>query len=258
MASFGSTVSAWAMTGLIATSAAPARAATCVGDCKGNGTVDISDLLIGVNIALGSQPLTACPAFDCGNDQMVTVSCLVQGVNNALDGCGAVPTPTPMAGCHSNADCTDPIYPNCGPDGNCWTQPCSTVCSGGESCCGPDFPYCASDGSCWDAPCVTLCGDTCCGPSQQCQNNTTCADISGCQSNADCTNSTFPYCGPDGNCWTQPCTAVCRGGESCCGGADFPFCGPDGNCWSAPCSTLCGDSCCGPALTCEPDMSCSP
>jgi len=62
---------------------------TCVGDCDGNGVVTVSDLITGVNIALGNQPLANCPAFDPDGSGMVTVGELIQGVNNALNGCPA-------------------------------------------------------------------------------------------------------------------------------------------------------------------------
>lgn len=38
-------------------------------------------------------------------------------------------------------------FPNCGPDGRCWTKPCATLCAGG-GCCSPDFPVCGGDGLC--------------------------------------------------------------------------------------------------------------
>ena len=101
MTKFSWMVSASAMLGLIAASAVQGQVSSCVGDCKDNMTVDVVDLVIGVNIALGEQQLSACPAFDCMHDGTVTVTCLVQGVNNALLGCGfvtATPTVTPMGG----------------------------------------------------------------------------------------------------------------------------------------------------------------
>jgi hypothetical protein len=61
--------------------------AGCVGDCDGGGSVAISELVRGVNIALGSQPISNCTAFDCQNTGTVPVSCLVRGVNNSLNGC---------------------------------------------------------------------------------------------------------------------------------------------------------------------------
>jgi hypothetical protein len=58
----------------------------CVGDCGGVGVVTISDLIIGVNIVLGTQPMSACPAFENAHGT-VNIAQLIQGVNNALDGC---------------------------------------------------------------------------------------------------------------------------------------------------------------------------
>lgn len=66
---------------------APSTARACVGDCNSNGTVSISELITGVNIALGSQPLSNCPSFDPGGNGKVDINELILGVNNALDGC---------------------------------------------------------------------------------------------------------------------------------------------------------------------------
>jgi outer membrane protein assembly factor BamB len=63
----------------------------CGGDCNGDGQVTIDELLIGVNIALGTRPLSACPVFDANMDAMVSVNELIAGVTNALNAC---PTPT--------------------------------------------------------------------------------------------------------------------------------------------------------------------
>jgi hypothetical protein len=48
--------------------------------------VKISDLITGVNIALGSLPVSACPAFE-NAEGTVDIAQLVQGVSNALNGC---------------------------------------------------------------------------------------------------------------------------------------------------------------------------
>jgi hypothetical protein len=71
----------------------PAAASTCVGDCKADGAVDIGDLIIGVNIALGLQSVADCEAFANLNGR-VDVAQLIQGVNNALNGCPTPPTPS--------------------------------------------------------------------------------------------------------------------------------------------------------------------
>ena len=71
-----------------------ADAQQCVGDCNGDGKVTIDELILGVNIALGTQSVDVCPAFDVNSDGQVTIDELVSAVNNALDGCPATATPT--------------------------------------------------------------------------------------------------------------------------------------------------------------------
>jgi hypothetical protein len=70
----------------------------CVGDCDDTGRVTVNELVRGVNISLGLQPLSSCESFDCQHNGMVGVNCLIQGVNNSLDGCPAPPTVTPVPG----------------------------------------------------------------------------------------------------------------------------------------------------------------
>jgi nucleoside-diphosphate-sugar epimerase len=72
---------------LLTLTARGVAAQTCVGDCTGDGNVSIDDLIRGVNIALGKQPLSSCTAFDSHNDGNVSVAELVQAVGAALDGC---------------------------------------------------------------------------------------------------------------------------------------------------------------------------
>lgn len=61
--------------------------AICPGDCDHNGVVTVAELVTGINIALGSQPLSDCPAFDCNGTSSVTVDCVVTAIDAALDGC---------------------------------------------------------------------------------------------------------------------------------------------------------------------------
>jgi hypothetical protein len=61
----------------------------CAGDCDGNGTVSIDELVRAVNIALEAQALDRCPAADADGSGRVTVEELLQAVNAALAGCGA-------------------------------------------------------------------------------------------------------------------------------------------------------------------------
>ena len=61
--------------------------ATCAGDCSGDHTVAINELVICVNIDLGSAMLSTCTACDANGDGSVGISDLVGAVNNALNGC---------------------------------------------------------------------------------------------------------------------------------------------------------------------------
>jgi hypothetical protein len=70
----------------------------CVGDCAGNGSVAIDELVLGVNIALGNQPVSRCTAMDGSGDGSVTIDELTRAVLAALDGCApAAATATPSA-----------------------------------------------------------------------------------------------------------------------------------------------------------------
>jgi hypothetical protein len=60
----------------------------CVGDCDGNGTVRVNELVTGVDIALGILSIDACPLFDANGDSTVEIDELIAAVNNALNGCG--------------------------------------------------------------------------------------------------------------------------------------------------------------------------
>jgi hypothetical protein len=68
-------------------SPASAQPTGCTGDCDGSGVVTVDDLLKGVNIALGTLPLSQCSAFDLNGDGAVTVDEILIAVNNALNGC---------------------------------------------------------------------------------------------------------------------------------------------------------------------------
>jgi len=61
--------------------------ARCVGDCDWSGAVSVSELIRGVNIALGSLRLPICEVFDTDGNETVAVNELIQAVNAALRGC---------------------------------------------------------------------------------------------------------------------------------------------------------------------------
>ncbi len=62
-------------------------AVSCVGDCGGDGTVTVGDLLTMVNVALGNTPVSTCRVGDPNGDGQIVVNEIVMSVENALDGC---------------------------------------------------------------------------------------------------------------------------------------------------------------------------
>jgi hypothetical protein len=70
-----------------ATVTATPVAASCPVDCNGDGQVMINELLTATAIALGTAPLSTCPAAACGSSERVDIACLTQGVAAALSGC---------------------------------------------------------------------------------------------------------------------------------------------------------------------------
>ena len=86
----------WILIGLLALLVGSGSAtAACTGDCDGDGAVTVDEILVGVNIALGTAAPSACPNFDSNGDGSVTVDEILVAVNNALTGCPATPSPSP-------------------------------------------------------------------------------------------------------------------------------------------------------------------
>jgi hypothetical protein len=71
----------------VSISVVPHAASSCTGDCNGDHQVTVDELVTGVSIAMGTAPVTACPAYSSA--AAVTVADLVMAVNNALDGCAS-------------------------------------------------------------------------------------------------------------------------------------------------------------------------
>jgi hypothetical protein len=63
----------------------PAEA--CAGDCDGDLTVAVDELIIGASIALKTAAVDACPAFDTDGNGAVEVDEIIAAVGNALAGC---------------------------------------------------------------------------------------------------------------------------------------------------------------------------
>jgi hypothetical protein len=74
-----------------------AQPPACVGDCDESGMVTIDDILILVNIALGTANVDDCQSGDADGSGDITIEEILQGVNNAQIGCPATPTPTVTA-----------------------------------------------------------------------------------------------------------------------------------------------------------------
>ena len=68
-------------------SATPTPAAMCAGDCDGNGTVTINEIVTLVSIALGQEPIGTCEAGNRDGDLQITVSEILGAVNQALGSC---------------------------------------------------------------------------------------------------------------------------------------------------------------------------
>lgn len=63
--------------------------AACSGDCNGDQSVTIADLVLAVNVALGSAPVDACPSGDTNDDGLIVINELIVAVTNALQGCAS-------------------------------------------------------------------------------------------------------------------------------------------------------------------------
>jgi ELWxxDGT repeat protein len=59
----------------------------CPGDCSGDGAVTVNELVRGVGIALGSQPIDQCATLDANADGNVAIDELIAAVLAALGGC---------------------------------------------------------------------------------------------------------------------------------------------------------------------------
>ena len=81
---------------LLILASADQSAAQLAGDCDGDGSVTIAELVTLVAIALGHSPVTACAAGDTNGDGSISISELIAAVANAL--CGG-PCPTPPSVC---------------------------------------------------------------------------------------------------------------------------------------------------------------
>lgn len=93
-ASIGRIVFAFALMLPLATAQAASPTA-CGGDCNGDGTVTIDDVIVLVNIAGGSETTAVCLAGDLDANAAITIDEIVVAVGHVLQGCPVVGTATP-------------------------------------------------------------------------------------------------------------------------------------------------------------------
>jgi len=59
----------------------------CIGDCDGDRTVTIDEVVSCITALLGGIEGSSCPACDANGDGVATVDEIVAGVNNVFNGC---------------------------------------------------------------------------------------------------------------------------------------------------------------------------
>jgi Copper acquisition factor BIM1-like len=66
--------------------------AACAGDCDGNGSVGVNDLIAIVNVALGTADVSSCPAGDADGNGSIRLDEIIPAVQHSLIGCAAIPS----------------------------------------------------------------------------------------------------------------------------------------------------------------------
>ena len=95
---------------------------TCAGDCNGDGSVTVDEILTMVDIALGNGDVSACVAGDANDDGQITIEEILAAVDNALNTCHRLPTATPtptFGGCGDVCDGRTCLVPLVGYVGTC-------------------------------------------------------------------------------------------------------------------------------------------
>lgn len=80
-------VCALAFVTALGVSATAAGQPVCAGDCNGDRTVAVDEIVTAVAVALGQAPVAACLAADPNGDGAVTVDEVIRAVTAALEGC---------------------------------------------------------------------------------------------------------------------------------------------------------------------------
>jgi hypothetical protein len=63
--------------------------AACGGDCNGDGQVNVNELVLSVDIALGAADIGECSETDANGDLRITIDELISAAGNSLNDCPA-------------------------------------------------------------------------------------------------------------------------------------------------------------------------
>jgi hypothetical protein len=61
----------------------------CAGDCNGDSTVTLDELVQAINVALGLTAHADCLPLDVDHDGIVAINEVIMAVGSALEGCGS-------------------------------------------------------------------------------------------------------------------------------------------------------------------------
>jgi hypothetical protein len=108
---------------------APARLlaeAPCTGDCNGDGSVTVNEVVALVRTLLNEVPVSTCGSGDANADGQVTVNEIVLAVNSLLGGCGVSRANGSIEGdeqCDDGGIClgTAKAGNSCTAESECWT-----------------------------------------------------------------------------------------------------------------------------------------
>jgi hypothetical protein len=83
------TVTTTALPSAVPTATQTTRPRPCVGDCDASGEVMVNELIIMVNVALGTADVGACSAGDRDGNGTIDITEITAAVSNAVGGCSA-------------------------------------------------------------------------------------------------------------------------------------------------------------------------
>lgn len=239
----------------------PTASVSCVGDCNSDHHVSVNELITGVNIILGNAPEDACSALLCCDLCPSYVGCLVNAVNNALNGCTQptatqTPLPTPVLDCSGVPDgqeCVGPCGP-CNPSvrGYCHAGHCMTECPPCVTATRPPTPTPTPPiARCRDFDDCQRSGGQCLAPGVFAGCGVTPAPVptwNQCQEDTDCRSRSDTFiCAPVDPRWCQfglGCVAGCQTDQDCAVGE---ACNPTHHCVPRPCTS---DADCPPLFAC--------